>query len=164
MHIKTQDGEAHVTPQGQGNLNTVLGAVGTAGALGMFNGIGLFGGNRPPMSDGDKPVTRYELGLIRESMAKDGEIASLKANMYTNDAVNGVRQQLNDFIQQQSVYNGVNNSAIQCLQNQISQLQGMTRMVIPNSNIAPGWGPFPEPVIVSQSTTAQNTGSNTQQG
>ena len=156
-----------MTSQGQGSLNTVLGAVGTAGALGLFNGLGLFGGgNRPPMSDGDKPVTRYELDLIRQSMAKDSEIAALKANMYTNEAVNGVKQQLCDFEKQQSVYNGVNNATLQCLQNQILQLQSMTRMVIPNSNIAPGWGPFPEPVIVSQGQqTAQTTkGSQTAQG
>ena len=27
----------------------------------------------------EKPVTRYEMGLIRESMAKDTEIAALKS-------------------------------------------------------------------------------------
>lgn len=70
MHIKTENGEANVTSQGQGSLNTVLGAVGTAGALGMLNGgLNLFG-NRPPMSDSDRPVTRYELDLVREILPK----------------------------------------------------------------------------------------------
>lgn len=35
MRIKGMDGQEHnVTGQGQGNLNTVLGAIGTAGVLG----------------------------------------------------------------------------------------------------------------------------------
>lgn len=47
MKIKGMNGEEHsVTSQGQGNLNTVLGAIGTAGVLGGGNrcGGGLFGG------------------------------------------------------------------------------------------------------------------------
>ena len=47
MQIKGMNGENYsVTGMGQGNLNTVLGAIGTAGALGNGNGLlgGLFGG------------------------------------------------------------------------------------------------------------------------
>ena len=46
MRIKGMDGQEHnVTGQGQGNLNTVLGAIGTAGVLGGNRcGGGLFGG------------------------------------------------------------------------------------------------------------------------
>lgn len=154
MKIKTENGEYNVTPQGQGSLNTVLGAVGTAGALGMFNGgLGsIFGGQRP-LEPGDRPVTRYELSLIRESIAKDAEIAALKANMYTNEQVGSVKQQLNDFAQQQAVYNGVNTAVIQGIQNQVGQLLSMTKTVIPNSNISPGWGPLPMPVSKTTSTT-----------
>lgn len=42
---------------------------------------------------------------------------------------------------QQLAYNGTNGATIACMQNQISQLQGMTRLVIPNSSVCPGWGP-----------------------
>ena len=44
MHIKTSDGEANVASQGQSTLNTVMGAIGMAGALGM--GAGLFNRNQ----------------------------------------------------------------------------------------------------------------------
>lgn len=157
MKIKTENGEMNVTSQGQGSLNTVLGAVGTAGALGMMNG--LFG--RGPRPDGDdKPVTRYELGLVRESIAKDGELAELRSKLYTNEQVSGVRQQLNDFQAQQMLYNGTNNAAVACIQKQVNELFGLTRLMVPNSNIAPGWGPFPhapeQPVTQSNSTAAAN--------
>ena len=156
MRIKTENGEMNVTSQGQGSLNTVLGAVGTAGALGMMNG--LFG-NRGPEGD-DRPVTRYELGLVRESIAKDSELAELRSKLYTNEQVSGVRQQLNDFQAQQMLYNGTNNATVACIQKHVNELFGLTRLMVPNSNIAPGWGPFPStpgsPVTQSSSTTVTN--------
>jgi hypothetical protein len=157
MKIKTENGEMNVTSQGQGSLNTVLGAVGTAGALGMMNG--WFG--RGPRHDGDdRPVTRYELGLVRESIAKDGELAELRSKLYTNEQVASVKQQLNDFQAQQMLYNGTNNAAVACIQKQVNDLFGLTRLMVPNGNIAPGWGPFPPapeaPVTQSSSTVTTN--------
>lgn len=142
MRIKDADGNTvNATGQGQGNLNTVLGAVGTAGALGMLgNGLGLFG-NRPRPDGDDRPVTRYEMGLIRESLAKDNEIALLKANQYTDQRVNDAERRQCEINTQQAVFNGTTISTLQCLQGQVAQLQGMTRLVIPNANVAPGWGP-----------------------
>ena len=91
-YVKTMDGsEMKVPSQGQVNLNTVLGAVGTYGALGGFNGCGggflgnLFGGNgwnRGGCSCADTPVTRYELAMEQQIAYKDSEIALLKSNTY----------------------------------------------------------------------------------
>lgn len=157
MKIKTENGEMHVTSQGQGSLNTVLGAIGTAGSLGLMDN--LFGRGPRPGGD-DRPVTRYELDLVRESIAKDGELAELRSKLYTNEQVSSVRQQLNDFQAQQMLYNGTNNAAVACIQKQVNELFGLTRLMVPNSNIAPGWGPFPPapepPVTQSSSTTTTN--------
>lgn len=60
MKIKTENGEMNVTSQGQGSLNTVLGAVGTAGALGMMNG--LFG--RRPRLERNLPISFTEYTVI----------------------------------------------------------------------------------------------------
>ena len=40
----------------------------------------------------------------------------------------------------QLAYNGTNSATIACMQNQLAQLQGMTKLVIPNSSVCPGWG------------------------
>ena len=96
MKIKTENGEVNVTPQGQGTLALVLGAVGSLGTL-MSGGnlLGLGGNNnRPQPAEGDHPVTRYEMGLIREIIAKDTEIAMLKGQQYTDRAMAGVQQQI----------------------------------------------------------------------
>ena len=40
----------------------------------------------------------------------------------------------------QLAYNGTNSATIACMQGQIAQLQSMTKTVIPNSSVCPGWG------------------------
>ena len=40
----------------------------------------------------------------------------------------------------QAVYNGTNTATISCIQSQIAQLQGLTKLVVPNTSVCPGWG------------------------
>ena len=40
----------------------------------------------------------------------------------------------------QAVYNGTNTATLSCLQNQVNQLMSITKVVIPNSSVCPGWG------------------------
>ena len=145
MRIKTSEGEVNVTSQGQGTLNTVLGAVGAAGALGL--GAGLLGGgrNRPPQDSEDRPVTRYEMGLIRESLAKDNEITLLKSNQYADRALAGVQQQ----IAMQNTWNAVQQNNIAQLQAQLGQI---TKFVVPITSIDP------VPSTASSSASSQSNG------
>lgn len=109
---------------------------GTAlGVLDAMGGIsGLFGNrNSDP---GDKPVTRYEMGLFQQINAKDIEISGLKSDRYTDAVANGLQQQINA----QAVYNATQNATLGAIQNQINQLQGVTKLMIPNENLAPGVG------------------------
>lgn len=74
------------TSSGQGDLNTVLGAIGTAAAFGIIgpNGINL-GGNRPPA---DPPVSQRELDIRlqceRNLTEKDMRIGQLEAEKYSD--------------------------------------------------------------------------------
>lgn len=149
MRIKTSDGEVNVTPQGQGTLNTVLGAVGTAAALGMGRNIlGLGDNNRPPRDPEDRPVTRYEMRLIREAIEKDNEITLLKSQRYTDRAIDGV----NKAIGEQIAWNAVQGNNIKMLQYQLGQI---TKFTVPESAIS---------VPVVPPTVSQGTTTQTQQG
>ena len=121
---------------GKGNLAVTLGAIGTGAAVLANNGglNGLLGRSNDP---GDRPVTRYEMGLIQESMAKDSEIASLKAQQYSD----GKAAELQAQISQQAVWNATQEGLIRCQAERIAQLYSMTQLTIPNGNINPGWGP-----------------------
>ena len=84
--------DVKVPSNGQVNLNTVLGALGTAGLLmGTGNGCNggilgnLFGGNRNNCGcSEDHLVNRYELAMQQALAAKDSENALLKANIYND--------------------------------------------------------------------------------
>ena len=82
--------DVKVPSNGQVNLNTVLGALGTAGFLGLgsngCNGgvLGNLFGNRNGTCgcSEDHLVNRYELAMQNALAAKDSEIALLKSNTY----------------------------------------------------------------------------------
>lgn len=99
----------------------------------------------------DKPVGRYELSIQQKLAEKDAQIALRDANTYGDQKmlemhkyidglVGALKDRFNDFEKQQLVYNGVNNAAVSVLQSQVAALMGLTKTVIPNGNVCPGWG------------------------
>jgi hypothetical protein len=89
--------------------------------------------------------------MMQELAAKDSKIGLLESNIYTDSKIADVYERLNSKIaamekeqnainMQQAVYNGVNTATLQCVQNQVSQLLGITKLVIPNTSVCPGWG------------------------
>jgi hypothetical protein len=164
MQVKNESGGySHVTSMGQGNLNTVLGSLGTASFFGLnANNIlgGLAGNNRQCAcpNPSDVPVTRYEAEMMLALNAKDGEIALLKADKYTDQKISEATAYLMGKIgevsaevrankdaqcavnAQQLALNAASNATIACLQGQVAQLFGITKLVVPNSSVCPGWG------------------------
>ena len=157
MKIKGADGhEYNVTGQGQGSFNTV----GAAGGIGwiaekLFNGNLLGGPNGYNPYNGygecNTPVNRYEMSMMQAIASKDAKIGLLESNIYTDQKIADVYERLNMKINankdaqdainlQQAVYNGTNTAAINCIQGQIQQLYSLTKLVVPNSAVCPGWG------------------------
>lgn len=150
MRIKGADGhDYNVTGQGQGALNTVLGAVGTYGALsnGSLGGLlgGVFGGGMNGNAC-NMPVSRYEAGMMQEMAAKDGKIALLEANIYTDQKIADVYERLNVKINankeaqdavnvQQAVLNATQTATIACMKGQVEQLAALAQFVIPSRNV-----------------------------
>lgn len=135
MKIKTENGEQNVGGQGQVTLNTVMGAIGMAGALGM--GAGLFNRNQNQnqSTDGDRPVTRFEMGLMMETMKKEVEISEMKAEMNANAKMNEMEKKQMEFNATQLAYNATANGIMTGLQAQLTQMQQMMKFVIPSSNV-----------------------------
>ena len=126
---------------GKGNLGVTLGAIGTGlGAMAGAGGLaGIFGGNRSGDPQ-EKPVTRYEMGLIQENTL-------LKANQYADVRANGLQAQIG----QQAVWNATQEGVLHCQAQQLQQLYSLTKLTIPNGNVSPGWGPVAvvpvEPIV-----------------
>lgn len=129
-----------------------LGIAGTALALLNANGGlgGIFGGNRCGCNGGGY-VTDKELKMSQELAAKDSEIGLLKADKYTDQKLTEVYTNLDAKIErlrerqdainvQQATLNATQTATITCMQGQIAQLFGLTKLVIPNPSVCPGWG------------------------
>lgn len=109
-----------------GIIGTSLGALAGAGGLAGLLGIRPNQGGDP----GDRPVTRYEMGLITEN-------TQLKAQQYTDMRANGLQAELS----QQAVWNATQEGVLRCQAQQLQQLYSLTKLTIPNGNVSPGWGP-----------------------
>lgn len=153
---------AEFVSHAQGNANTALGIIGTVGTAAtvlpsLLGGNGLFGGARV-ISNDDMPVSRHEMKLNNELAVKDSEIALLKADKYTDqkmvELVKDYETKINNLAAEvrankreqdgintnQAVYNGTMNATVACLKGQIDQLFGLTKLVVPNTSVCPGWG------------------------
>lgn len=77
-----------------GIIGTVLGGTALAGGNGLLGN--LTGGNSNCACPDNMPVTRYDMGLVRDNMAKDSEISLLKADTYTNQKFAELNDRYND--------------------------------------------------------------------
>ena len=127
-----------------------LGIAGTA--LGVLNGgLGnLLGGVLTPnqaamygCSD-DRFVNRYEAGKDARIAELETEVKLRDANTYTDSKLLELYRHVDHRfgciegqISQQAVYNATNTAQLGCMAQQIAQLQGLTKVVIPTSSICP---------------------------
>ena len=157
MRIKGMSGEEYnVTGQGQGNYNTVGASAGIASFLGLNAGNILGGcgnvrnggcaGPIEGITSEDKPISRYEAGMMDKLAAKDSEISLLKANTYTDQKladvydrlltiVNKNKEDQNAINMQQAVYNGTNTATLSCMKQQIAELVALSELVVPQRKV-----------------------------
>lgn len=126
-----------------------LGIAGTA--LGLLNGgalPGILGGNANRATcNEDHFVNRYEAAQAARIAELETEVKLRDANTYTDGKildlyryVDGKFSAVEGELCQQRVYNATNTAAINCINGQIAALMSLTKMVVPNSSICPGWG------------------------
>lgn len=127
-------------------LGTGIGGL-TLGVLNAMGGCGILSGFSGNCCSENTAVNRYELNLTQEIAAKDAKIGLLEADKYTDQKLTEVYKDLNSQIgnlqsqiNAQAVYNATMNGTVSCIQGQIAQLQSLTKLVVPNTSVCPGWG------------------------
>jgi hypothetical protein len=117
--------------------------------LGVLNGgLGnLLGGWNNCGCSENMPVSRYELGQESRIAKLESDIALRDANIYNDQKAlelykyfDGEIKRIDRTLCEQAVYNATQTGAISCIQGQIAQLQGLTKLVVPNTSVCPGWG------------------------
>ena len=129
-----------------------LGIAGTALGImsGGLNNLGVFG---TPTRNGqcgcseDHAVNRYEAAQSARIAELETEVKLRDSNIYTDGKilelykyVDGKFSCVENQLCEQRVYNATNTATISCLQAQVAQLASLTKIVIPNTSICPGWG------------------------
>ena len=134
-----------------------LGIAGTA--LGLLNGNngllgGLFNGNNCACSE-NMTVSRYELGQESKIAELQSQIALRDANTYNDQKLlevykyfdgelKDVRATICANDKMQAVINAKFESGLDVIGSQVASINatisGLTKTVIPNSNVCPGWG------------------------
>lgn len=138
-----------------GIIGTALGAMGTGILPGLFNT-----GNNCCTSE-NMPVNRYEAAQNARIAELETEVKLRDANTYTDQKIlevyryfDGKLDCVNAHISAQAVYNATNTAALNCIQGQVAQLMGLTKLVVPNGSICPGWGDVTVSVTPAPTTTA----------
>ena len=138
MQIKTTEGTYNVGSQGVAGAGLGLGIAGTALGLLSGNGLsGLFGNNN--------------CNDTRTISALESKIAKLESEKYTDQVGTGVYAEINkkyielaQFIaemdKKNAVAEAINAERINCLGNRVLALEGLTKVIVPNSSVCPGWG------------------------
>ena len=145
---------------GKANAALTTGIIGTAGfgAQLLGNLLGGWGMAPAAMCSENTPVTRYTLDQQNTISEKNMEIAYWRGQDETNRKISDSYSKLENRLiglaaevrankdeqvainMQQAVYNGTNTATISCIQNQVNQLLGLTKLVVPNASVCPGWG------------------------
>lgn len=124
-----------------------------------------------PTCSENMPVTRYALEQQQTISEKNMEIAYWRGQDETNRKISESYSKLENRMiglaaeirankdeqaainMQQAVYNGTNTATIGCVQNQVAQLLGLTKLVVPNASVCPGWGAAKVTVEPATATT-----------
>lgn len=124
-----------------------LGIAGTA--LGVMNsGIlpNLFNNGSGCCSD-NMQVNRYELNQQTRIAELQSQIALRDANVYNDQKLlevykyfDGKIEGINSRLCEQAVWNATQTATIGCMAQQIAALNGLTKLIVPNTSVCPGWG------------------------
>lgn len=139
---------AEFASKGVAGTGLGFGIAGTA--LGLLNGGAggnILGGVLGNGSGDNTPVNRYEAAQSERIAALEAEIKLRDATTFTLGEVGKLRDYFeNKFdriegqLCEQKAYNAANNATLGCISAQVQQLFGLTKLVVPNSSICPGWG------------------------
>ena len=137
-----------------GNVGAVQPAQATAAqdaTAAMLAAAAAMAANGRGTCNEDHTVNRYEAQKDARIAELETEVKLRDANTYTDGKllevykyVDGRLRGVEGQICEQAVWNATQTATVSCIGQQVAQLQGvlggLTKVVIPNSSVCPGWG------------------------
>lgn len=142
----------------KGVAGTALGiGIGALGLEVLKGGVGNIFGTGSTCNE-DHYVNRYEAAQSAKIAELETRNKLLESNIYTDSKIADVYERLSSRIggveaqlAQQAVYNATNTATLNCISGQVAQLQALTKVIIPITNVCP------EPMKLYNSWTAPTT-------
>ena len=147
MQLKTESGYQNVASNGLGVWGAVGGGLGTlALATQLFNGNGILG-----IGGNGGNCQQNQCNDTRLISALESKIAKLESEKYTDSVGTGVYAEINkkfnelatftfELDKKNAVAEAINAERINCLNGRVATLEGLTKVVVPNTSVCPGWG------------------------
>jgi hypothetical protein len=111
---------------------------------GGLNGTGLFnnGCNTTARSGCSEEhyVNRYEATQSARIAELETEVKLRDSNIYTDQKILELYKYVDGKFAAIDVYTATNTATLNCIAGQVAQLQSLTKLVIPNGSVCPGWG------------------------
>lgn len=139
-----------------GIVGTVLGSIGTAAALGggIMPATNIPSARAIAAANGDagsQPVSRFEMEQAQKIAQLESSIALRDANTYSDQKLlevyryfDGKLGKVDEQLKNVEVYQATNTATLSCMGQQIAGLQSVlgsiTKIVVPNGAVCPGWG------------------------
>jgi hypothetical protein len=147
--------------RGATNAGLTTGIIGTSlGALNSGFLGNLFGTNNHGCGE-NSCVNRYELGLEQKIGSLESAIALRDANIYNDGKmlelykyIDGKVECINSKIADQAVFNATTTATMNCIAGQVNSLLSLTKLIVPNSSICPGYGNVTVTPAAATTTTA----------
>ena len=144
---------------GLGIAGTALGVMN--GGLGnILGGWGVNNCNGYAMCSDNMPINRYEASQSARIAELETEGKLRDANTYTDSKLNDFRNYVDrkfDRVEHelcdQKVFNATTISNVGCISQQVAQLMSLTKLVVPNVSICPGWGDVTVSITPATATT-----------
>ena len=176
METETRETNNNYYPEGMGPFGWMrqgapaTGVVGTA--LGGFAAVvgtaalvwaAMKGQNGNGGCSGDKPVSRYELGLVQENNALRATVAKLESQIYTDAKFESVNTATQAAIAAQQRVNDAIMSSVKTLGAQAEMFAGLTQTILSPRAIAPAEAilkalPAPAAAGATPANGSQNNG------
>ena len=140
-----------------GGLGNLLGGMGMG-----YNGCGGWNRGMPVIAEcsDNQVVNRYEASMAAKIADLETEVKLRDANTYTDQKLlelykyfDGKLEHVDHKLCDQAVWNTAQTGTINCMAGQIAQLYGLTKLVVPNTSICPGWGDVTVSVTPATTTT-----------
>lgn len=126
------------TGLGLGIAGTALGVLnsnnGGSGILGSL--LGNNGGYNRYDAEKDSTISELRAQIALRDANTYGDQKILEVYKHFDNKIEGINHRLSE----QSVWNATQTGTIGCMAQQIAQLQSLTKLVVPNASVCPGWG------------------------